>query len=339
MITAPSLGQDIAGFAALVRARLGDLAADEVEDLTDGLESDLAEKAEDEDLGDAEAYADELRSAAGIPPRSSRALSLTDRIHRARARVVRGIRSHPTASSALDFLVSIRPVWWVLRALLGVFLLSLRFDPIKSSPIGWTVSFVVLLVISVQWGRGRWMPQRWLRGVRLAANILAIIVAPFALGAVIHQAAVTTYADPSAVATPAGLTRDGGAVTNIFAYDSDGNPLIGVQLFDENGKPLSAKPNGESYITQNDATALIANAGAPSGNGWNVFPLESVPLSAFDAGTDKPNSSVTPSAVAPPFAHVQPLITPVPTATAATAQTGPTSAPSSPPAPSPSTTP
>src|ERR1700709_2176140 len=57
-------------FARAVRAALADLPADEVDDLTDGLEADLAERAADEespDFGDPTDYANELRSAAGLP--------------------------------------------------------------------------------------------------------------------------------------------------------------------------------------------------------------------------------------------------------------------------------
>lgn len=68
--------QRAAAFAAAVRERLSDLPTDEVDELLDGLQGDLTERlAESADagdvgtgeLGDPEAYADELRQAAGLP--------------------------------------------------------------------------------------------------------------------------------------------------------------------------------------------------------------------------------------------------------------------------------
>ena len=60
-------------FAAKVREALSDLPPDELDELTDGLEADLAERAEESglELGDPSAYAEELRAAAGYPPRSA----------------------------------------------------------------------------------------------------------------------------------------------------------------------------------------------------------------------------------------------------------------------------
>ena len=57
---------EIASFAASVRAELADLPAEEVEELTEGLEADLAEAFREDlarELGDPSAYAAELRTA------------------------------------------------------------------------------------------------------------------------------------------------------------------------------------------------------------------------------------------------------------------------------------
>src|SRR6187431_418045 len=67
--------EDVRAYVRAVRAWLGDLPADEVEDLTAGMEADLAERAAESGgplgglLGQPEAYAAELRSAAGLPAR------------------------------------------------------------------------------------------------------------------------------------------------------------------------------------------------------------------------------------------------------------------------------
>ena len=61
----------IRAFADVVRAHLDDLPRDEVDEIVEGLTSDLAEQAAEGDgaldLGDPAAYAAELRSAAEMP--------------------------------------------------------------------------------------------------------------------------------------------------------------------------------------------------------------------------------------------------------------------------------
>ena len=79
MTTSTQTSPDIAAFAAAVRDALADLPRGEVDELTDGLEADLTDRSlepDAPDLGDALAYADELRLAAGLPrgplPRAKR---------------------------------------------------------------------------------------------------------------------------------------------------------------------------------------------------------------------------------------------------------------------------
>ena len=67
---------DVNEYVQQVRAELADLPPDDVEELTGGLEADLAERlAESPDglagLGSPQVYAAELRSAAGLPARGS----------------------------------------------------------------------------------------------------------------------------------------------------------------------------------------------------------------------------------------------------------------------------
>ena len=110
---------DVQAYVRAVRAWLGDLPADEVEDLTAGMEADLAERAAESGgplgglLGEPEAYAAELRSAAGLPPRvdvvvapdAVRHEPWTDRLARD-AHVL--VARHP-------WLRELRPTWWLAR--------------------------------------------------------------------------------------------------------------------------------------------------------------------------------------------------------------------------------
>ena len=60
-------------FAKAVRAELSDLPKREIQELTEGLEADLAERFAEEgpgfEIGSAAEYASELREAAGITPK------------------------------------------------------------------------------------------------------------------------------------------------------------------------------------------------------------------------------------------------------------------------------
>ncbi|MFT2658061.1 hypothetical protein, partial [Escherichia coli] len=43
------------------------------------------------------------------------------------------------------------------------------------------VLMTVLLLVSVQWGRGHWAPNRILRGIRTAVTVVALLLTPFTL--------------------------------------------------------------------------------------------------------------------------------------------------------------
>ncbi|MFT4220964.1 MAG: hypothetical protein QM611_10645, partial [Microbacterium sp.] len=98
--TSTALDIRISAFAAAVRRELGDLPVEEVDDLVDGLEADLADQAADAgdgfELPEPVAYASELRSAAGLPERSDAAsarVPLRERVARARAAASARLRS------------------------------------------------------------------------------------------------------------------------------------------------------------------------------------------------------------------------------------------------------
>ncbi|HSE56369.1 MAG TPA: hypothetical protein VLB03_11595, partial [Nocardioidaceae bacterium] len=115
---------DVTDFVNRVRARLSDLSEEEREELVGGLEADLAELVADggsvSELGDPRAYADELRSAAGVPARSRDASdeparplrdALAAGLDHARNRWEALVNREATVG-AWSFLVTLRPVWW-----------------------------------------------------------------------------------------------------------------------------------------------------------------------------------------------------------------------------------
>ncbi len=320
---AATLAQEVAVFAAAVRAHLDDLPPDDVEDLVDGLEADLMERAEDsgDPLGDPREYADELRSAAGLPPRDSRPASGEwfggyKRLARNVAAWWRKERQNPTVAAVFDFLLALRPVWWLLRgwAVFTLLVMLNSLTPLPTDLVGW-VFLLAAVVASVQWGRGRWLPRRWLRGVKVAVSVVAILALPWLIGAASSKAANTAaYVYETQEIAPQELSANGMPVTNVFPYDCTGQPISGVQLFDQNGDPLAVGgAGGEGWITGADPEGvefpIVPNPAANADSGWNVFPL-------FQGEFSQDYSRVIPSTVeepTPPFAAVQPLADPVDT--------------------------
>lgn len=158
-MTAAVLLDHVSAYAASVRHHLRDLSPEQVEDLTDGLEADLAEALEDQagpgaagggrdadgaallDLdrrfGPAAEYAAELRAAAGLGAGrpagrggSGRALGwvapATAAVRRRYAAGVAGLRAHASWPAVVAVARTLQPLWWLLRGWVWwVFLLGL----------------------------------------------------------------------------------------------------------------------------------------------------------------------------------------------------------------------
>ena len=310
--------REIADFARAVRAHLADLPATDVEELTEGLEADLAEKALEEELGDPAEYATELRAAAGYPVRErgwmSRVRAFHGRAADLRTRV-------PAVGAVLAFLVALRPVWWLARAwaLYSIVFAVVRNQPARPVPAtlaGWLI-LAAFVVLSVQWGRGRWAPTTWLRAIRTIVSIVALIALPISGYAIAYNAAMTNYDPP--VIYPHGLTLDGKRVENVFAYDAFGKPLTQVQLFDQDGNPLNIADARDSIMWSDlDPRVVFVPERVAGTNEWNVFPLSTIRSSELRASTDRPKASAEPRPGVPPFLAARPLAataTPSPTPT------------------------
>lgn len=339
----------IAAFAAAVRERLDDLPADEVDELVDGLEADLADQAIDRGgefvLGDPGEYAAELRSAAGIAPRTESSASKAQWVARLGGRMSStwrswsdGIRRNKAAAWVLDLLIALRPVWWLARGWaayamvapwFGIYFLTPHSDMFSQAPIG-TVMLALAVLISIQWGRGRWAPRTWVRVIRTVVSIITAVALPFLIGATINSvrswqdyAVYPEYSSP----TP-GLAVDGERVRNVFAYDAEGNPIENVQLFDQNGRPLTTV--GTQYVDSSmQWDDYFGGGGGPipvpvTAPGrqpvWNIFPLREMAYPLWDDNgrpdTDTAVMPVFPFAQVPAIQGTAP--TPEPTETPAT---------------------
>ncbi|MFT4220771.1 MAG: hypothetical protein QM611_09665, partial [Microbacterium sp.] len=229
------------------------------------------------------------------------------RVARARAAASARLRSSRAAAWLLDLLVALRPVWWVARGWALYAIPASMLDDGDSSPwrpnsLGSWLMLAAIVLLSVQWGRGRWAPAAWLRGLRITASVVAVALLPILIGAAVNamgNAGEAVDYDES-YSTP-GLVLDGKDVKNIFAYDAAGEPIDRVQLFDQDGRPLTTVgANRDDGVVWDDRcgddgdapVALTSPGRAPV---WNVFPLRVVPDGCFE---DEPSVA---DAIAPTF--------------------------------------
>ncbi|MGW8482645.1 hypothetical protein ACWGJP_05860 [Microbacterium sp. NPDC055903] len=287
--TDASLDERIRAFAAAVRAQLDDLPAEDADDITAGLAADLADAAADDpaaiDLDDPTGYAAELRAAAGLPPRGERParLPVSTRVKQRLASLNATMRESRFGAWLLDLLLALRPVWWVLRGLsvYGIIQaitgsLAAGFWP--SSPLGVLLLGAIVLV-SIQWGRDRWLPKNALRHARTVVSVIAVIALPFTTVWMVSQQ--VQYVSDEYYA-PDGLLLDGVQVGNIFAYDADGELIPDVQLYTGKGTPLNL--NGASsgdfdYGWLDDSESITVPLRDARGQAiWNVYPLQQATL-------------------------------------------------------------
>ena len=308
-------------FARSVRAQLSDLPALDVEELTEGLEADLAERlAEDgSDLGDPVDYAAELRASAGLAPKAPlppavplrRSLALKAR------ETVASLRAHPSTASLIEFLIALRPVWWVLRGWIVFGLLIVLVTqswPLVPRNFFEFVAWVGLVGVSVQWGRGRWLGSGTAgKTMKIAmsavAAVLMVPLLPISAYSILSNAQAAEASEySSSPSAPGGVVNDGNPVSNVFAYDCSGEPLYNVQLFDQDGEKLAVAYSGQEYVSYYDEKMekeeyAIPNQFFTSGDGWNIFPLDVNGADPYVEDAD-PGRFLAPL----PFAGVQPLL-------------------------------
>jgi hypothetical protein len=317
-----TVSAEIARFAEQVRAELADLSADDLDDLTDGLEADLAESLDEDptrELPDPVAYAIELRTAAGLPPEQAPGRGLrgavrgmTSGLRSTREQVATSLRDHPMTAGMLGFAEALRPTWWVLRAWVAYWLVAAIFGSeagLAPHDLWWLV-LLAFVVISVQLGRGRWRARGVPTLVRIGNVVAVIAVLPV-------LAAASSWSDGSefvAAYEPglSGTTLDGRPVSNIYVYGSDGEPLERVQLFDQDGNPIV--PHQERDPFYPDCPDISCDEGGgflpqeyrlESGEqALNVYPLRIMRMVYNDAGELVPAELKVQQAEKPPFLKV-----------------------------------
>lgn len=176
---------EIAIFAERVRRALGHLSVEQVADLTDGLEANVAASVADgTPLPNVDVYVAELLSAAGIEA-TSEPKSLFTSFRRAYEFAERIV------SPIVRWSRGLAPMWWIVRA----FSLTVILGAWTSRDPAWggshtfvavadresigLVVFVLLLVASVWWGRrGAVVPGL----IRIVAGVALIVLAFVATG-------------------------------------------------------------------------------------------------------------------------------------------------------------
>jgi hypothetical protein len=323
-MTTTTMSTEITQFAERVRAELADLPDDDLEDLTDGLEADLAESLDEDptrELPDPVAYAIELRTAAGLPPRAEPGRSvggafrgMTSGLSAAGHQTAESLRGNPVTGAVLDFAAALRPVWWVLRAWVVFWLVAAFFGSEAGlAPQGlWWVVLAALVVLSVQLGRGQWRAGG-VPTLVVIGNVLAVIVLLPVLGTAASWHGSSEEVFPASEPAPVGTTLNGRPVTNIYAYGADGKPLTGVQLFDQDGAPLVSyrEPDPEypacPDISCDEGGGLLSQdsrleTGEPAPN---VYPRKIVRMIYNDNGDLVPaDPSAQKQAQKPPFIQV-----------------------------------
>lgn len=224
-----------------VRVALADLPAEVRDDLVEDLPAHFAELLDEhrgalvERLGPPEAYAAELRAAAGLDAHTGARRrwaavndDLADRMVAAARLTNAKVGAAIGYDQATDFIRLLRPAWWVFRAYivaLILFELTLHDNPLFN-PVGWVV-LVALVLVSVRIGP---ITPRLPSPSRIPAAVLVAVAVFFALAASSGQ----TYYQPSSD----GYSDRWSQVTDVYPYDKDGNPLSDVSLYDQNGQPL-----------------------------------------------------------------------------------------------------
>ncbi|MEV0002395.1 hypothetical protein AB0H28_08930 [Micromonospora sp. NPDC050980] len=321
-------GQEITDYVDRVRAALADLPPALRDELTEDLPEHLAEVAAEGDgalvdrLGPPEAYAAELRTVAGAEP--GRRPARLRRLAAARDRAATQVRLLDRQLGPLfgharvaDFLRSLRPAWWLLRAWLAALLVGAMTDSDRSgllprfegSAAGGLVLLGVAVVASLWLGRRSDGFTGWPRRLHLVGTAVLVVFSMSVLVDVHRNASsdlTTAYREASV-----GSRLD--RVEDVFVYDQQGRLIRDAQLFDQNGVPIRLGfPN---CIDTSGAVPAPRNAYpycpqlAPFGPPVPAAPAPTATGAPTGAGAPTASGSPAPTATGPPAATAAPETT------------------------------
>jgi hypothetical protein len=215
-MTTTTVGDDVQAYLRRVRERLADLPAEEREDLLADVEPSVLDSAGESDapvalrLGPPERFADELRAAAGLPPRADAAPRRTT------------LRERLRSLAADPRLRAVAPLWWIAAGFLAV----AWVDRDGGRPLALAGAAVLVAAAFTTVGR---RPSWW-----VTAALALVLLAD--LASVASRAPTTVEVAP--VVPETGLVYDGLPLDNLFAFDRRGRLLQDVRLYAENGRPI-----------------------------------------------------------------------------------------------------
>ncbi|MEU0076992.1 HAAS signaling domain-containing protein [Micromonospora tulbaghiae] len=246
-------GQEITDYVDRVRAALADLPPEVRDELTEDLAEHLAEVAAEGEgalvdrLGTPEAYAAELRAAAGAE--EGRRPARFHRLAEARAQAATQVRlldrqlgpllGHETVS---DFLRPLRPAWWLLRGWLAALLVSVMVDgdrpgllprPNDNASAG-LLLLIGAVVASLWLGRRSAGFTGWPRRLHLLGTAVLLLFGFAVLVDVDRNASSDVYSGYEQTSVDRRYER----IEDVFVYDQQGRLIRDAQLFDQNGVPI-----------------------------------------------------------------------------------------------------
>jgi hypothetical protein len=237
-----------------VRAALGDLPESLRDELLEDLPEHLAEVAADGEgsltdrLGSPEAYAADLRTTANYvggfpdPPKHTDQFREMRDLALARLNTV-DVRLGPLfgAAKASEFLVLLRPAWWVLRGYLAAMVVAWLLDdsgqPIGLLPrIGGSEAVALLLLAagvlaSIWFGRRSLELSAWPQRALWAGSVVLVLVALAGFSQADSSSRDANYTDVN-------YDNPYGSVEDLFVYDEQGRLVTNARIFDQNGSPL-----------------------------------------------------------------------------------------------------
>ncbi|MET7965222.1 hypothetical protein [Micromonospora sp. NPDC005305] len=246
-------GQEIADYVDRVRAALADLPPAVRDELTEDLPEHLAEVAAESEgslvdrLGTPEAYAAELRAAAGAEAGAGRGRRRR-RLAAAQARAGTQLRALDIQlgpllgqSSVSEFLRPLRPAWWLLRGWLAALLISVVLQQpsgllprLDGSVLAGLFLLAGTVLASVWLGRRSPGLQGWPRRLTRLGTAALLIFSFGVLVNVDQHASSDQFGSYQEVSV--GDRYD--SIEDVFVYDQEGRLVRNAQLFDQNGVPI-----------------------------------------------------------------------------------------------------
>lgn len=246
----------IKDFASAVRAELGDLPKSVVEELTGELEAGLEDRRIDEGAdfnpGSPVTYAAELREAAGLAPKSKKGGIFSAKEFVAGTEA--WFRKSAFTEAIIEFGISIRPLWWVSRAVVAWGL----FSGFQLNTLTNVLLLALLVFLSVQWGRKKWFTNKFFATLLLPLNLVAVVLT--LPGGLMLANTLNNYYNVEQMMQqwPAteGLRLNGEEVTELKAFDSTNTEVTGLTFKDQRGTEITFPLTDQNSYTVPDIMGL-----------------------------------------------------------------------------------